>query len=71
MKEWKVNSSDGRLQTTFTPIIDRSAMIDFKVIISDQHQVFGRMNGTCVTDDDERLEIKDFVCALEVVHNKY
>ncbi len=71
LKEWTVNSSDGRLKLTFTPILDRNAFMDFKVIISDQHRVFGRLNGSFVTDGEEPVEIKDFVSALEVVRNKY
>ncbi len=71
MEQWTVNSSDGRLQSVFKPILDRSACMDFKVIISDQHQVFGRLTGSFVTDDGEKLEFKDFICALEVVRNKY
>ena len=71
MEQWTVYSSDGRLQSVFKPILDRSACMDFKVIISDQHQVFGRLSGTFVTDDGEKLEFKDFICALEVVRNKY
>ncbi len=71
MKEWSVDSADGRLKTVFKPIIDRSACMDFKVIISDQHQVFGRLSGTFITDDGETLVINDFICALEVVRNKY
>ncbi len=71
MKEWTVDSADGRLKTVFKPIIDRSACMDFKVIISDQHQVFGRLSGTFITDDGETLAFNDFICALEVVRNKY
>ena len=71
MKEWTVNSSDGRLKSVFRPILDRSSFMDFKLIISDQHQVFGRLTGTFVTDDGETVEFKDFICALEVVRNKY
>ncbi len=71
MEEWTVNSADGRLKSRFKPIIDRSACMDFKLIISDQHQVFGRLSGTFVTDEGETVEFKDFICALEVVRNKY
>ena len=71
MEKWTVNSSDGRLKTEFSPILDRSACMNFGVIISDQHQVFGRLNGTFKTDDGEEIAIKDFLCALEVVRNKY
>lgn len=71
LETWNVYSSDKRLDATFTPIFDRSNCMDFKVIISDQHQVFGRMNGTVTMDDGEKVELKDFICALEVVRNKY
>ena len=71
LKPWTVTSKDGRLKSTFTPILDRSNFMDFKVIISDQHQVFGRLSGTVTMDDGETVDFKDFICALEVVRNKY
>ena len=43
--QWAFTSSDGRFEMTFDPIIDRAAKIDVKFIVTDQHQVFGRMNG--------------------------
>lgn len=68
---WTITSSDGRFEMDFVPIIDRAAKIDAKVIVSDQHQVFGKMSGTAVLDDGTKLEIKDLVCFCERVHNKY
>lgn len=68
---WTITSSDKRFEMEFTPIIDRAAKIDVKVITTDQHQVFGKMNGTAVLDDGTKLEIKDLVCFCERVHNKY
>ena len=55
----------------FVPIIDRAAKIDAKVVVSDQHQVFGRLSGKAVLDDGTELEIKDLLCFAERVHNKY
>ena len=55
----------------FVPIIDRAAKIDAKIIVSDQHQVFGKMSGTAILDDGTKLEVKDLVCFCERVHNKY
>lgn len=71
LEEWTVKDDKGRFVTTFKPILDRSACMDFKVIISDQHQVFGRLSGYAVMDDGEKVEFNDFICALEVVRNKY
>ena len=68
---WTIKSSDGRFDMDFTPIIDRNALIDVKVIVTDQHQVFGKMNGTAILDDGTKIELKDFVCFAEKVHNKY
>ena len=68
---WTFTSSDGRFEMDFVPIIDRSAVIDLKAIITDQHQVFGRMSGTAILDDGTKIEIKDFLCFAEKVHNKY
>lgn len=68
---WKITSSDGRFEMDFNPIIDRSALMDFKAILSDQHQVFGKMTGKAILDDGTVLEIKDMLCFAEKVHNKY
>ncbi len=68
---WTFTSSDGRFEMSFVPIIDRAAVIDLKAIITDQHQVFGKMSGTAVLDDGTKIEIKDFLCFAEKVHNKY
>jgi hypothetical protein len=68
---WTFTSSDGRFEMEFAPILDRAAKIDLKVIVSDQHQVFGRMSGKAVLDDGTVLEIKDLLCFAEDVHNKY
>ena len=68
---WTITSSDGRFEADFVPILDRAAKLDFKVIVSDQHQVFGRMKGKAVLDDGTVLEFKDLLCFAEKVHNRY
>lgn len=68
---WTIRSSDGRFDMDFVPIIDRSAKIDLKAIVTDQHQVFGKMSGTAVLDDGTKIQLKDFLCFAEKVHNKY
>jgi hypothetical protein len=71
MKPWKFSSSDGRFEMDFEPVLDRAAKIDAKVILSDQHQVFGRLNGTAILDDGTKLEVRDMLMFAEKVHNKY
>ena len=68
---WKITSSDGRFEMDFVPVLDRAANLDYKVIVSDQHQVFGRMSGTAILDDGTELTIKDVMCFAEKVHNRY
>ena len=33
--------------------------------------IFGRFTGRAVLDDGTELDIKDLICGVEVVHNKY
>lgn len=71
MKPWTFGSSDGRFEMEFTPVIDRAAKTDVKLIMTDQHQVFGRMSGKAVLDDGTVLQVKDLMCFAEKVHNRY
>lgn len=68
---WRFTSSDGRFEMAFTPIIDRKAKISLGVIMSDQHQVFGRFTGTAVLDDGRRIKLEDFLGFAEKVRNKW
>ena len=68
---WKITSSDGRFETEFISVLDRAANLDYKVIVSDQHQVFGKMSGTVILDDGTELKLKDIMCFCEKVHNRY
>lgn len=70
-KPWTFCSSDGRFEMDFEPVIDRAANLDFKVIVSNQHQVFGKMSGTAILDDGTPIRIKDVMCFAEKVHNRY
>lgn len=71
LSNWHIKSNDGRFEAEFNPILDRSSKMNFGVIISDQHQVFGRMSGIAKLDDGTEIRFRDFVCALEEVRNKY
>ena len=68
---WKFTSGDGRFEMDFLPTLDRKSKTDFKVLMSDQHQVFGRFTGTAVLDDGTRLEIRDLAGFAEKVRNKW
>ncbi len=68
---WTFTSSDGRFEMDFVPVIDRCAKINAGVILTDQHQVFGKMSGKATLDDGEVIEIKDVMCFAEKVRMKY
>ncbi len=71
MSEWQFTSNDGRFELKFVPIIDRSAVIDIKVMGSIQHQVFGKFSGKVVLDDGSVIELKNEIGFAEKVHNKW
>jgi len=71
LKPWKITSSDGRFEMGFEPFMDRAAKTDFKIVMSDQHQVFGYLTGTVILDDGSKLYLDRFLCGIEVVRNKY
>ncbi len=71
LKTWKITSDDNRLSGVFTPILNRQAHTNALIIATIQNQIFGHFNGTAVLDDGTSLNVKDFFCAVEVVHNRY
>ena len=71
MKPWEITSSDQRFEGNFKPLLDRAALTDLKVIVSDQHQVFGHFSGRVILDNGEELNLVDFFCFFEKVHNKF
>ena len=71
MKPWVFTSTDGRFEMNFVPIIDRASCTDLKLILSDQHQVFGRFTGKITLNDGTSIHLKDFMGFAEKVHNKW
>ena len=71
LRPWRFSSDDGRFELDFRPVIDRAACTDFKLLGSDQHQVFGRFSGTVILDDGTRLAVSDLFGFAEKVENKW
>lgn len=71
MAPWHVTDDEGRLDLTFTPDIDRCDYVDLKLVVSDQHQVFGLLNGFAILDDGSKFEIRNLRGSAEAVHNMY
>ena len=45
--------------------------MDFKLIRTDQHQVFGRFDGFVVLDDGSTFKVANLLGSAEVIHNVY
>jgi len=71
MKPWTFASNDGRFESSFDPILDRSSRTKVAVLESDQHQVFGYFNGRAILDDQTVVEFKNLLGFAEKVHNKW
>lgn len=71
MKPWKFKDNEGRLELDFVPLLDRAALTDFKVLCSNQHQVFGHFSGTVKLDDGTVLTLHNFFGFAEKVFNKW
>ena len=71
LSEWNIYSNDGRFEMKFKPILNRKSFTDIKLLISDQNQVFGHFEGFVVLDNNEKIEVKDFLGFVERVRNKW
>jgi len=71
MRPWIFTDDDGRLDLTFTPFKDRTAVTNLGVIFSDVHQMFGRYNGRVKLDDREEVEINDLIGFAEEHHARW
>ena len=68
---WKVTSSDGRVDLTFTPILNRAANMKVLMLASDQNQVFGKFSGTVRLSSGESITPENAVGFAERVFNKW
>lgn len=68
---WEITSSDGRFEMKFEPAVDRSALTNFGILKSDQHQVFGYFSGTAILDDGKKINLESFPAFAEDVYNKW
>lgn len=71
MAPWTFQSTSGDINLIFTPILDRYSNTNILILQSNQHQVFGRFNGTFKLSEKETLEIKDMIGFAEKVMNRW
>ena len=71
MRPWHMTDDEERLDLVFTPEIDRFDYVDLKLVVSDQHQVFGKLDGWVLLDDGTKLGVNGLRASAEAVHNVY
>ncbi|HKJ38465.1 MAG TPA: DUF2804 domain-containing protein [Anaerolineales bacterium] len=71
MKPWKFTDTEKRLELTFTPFKDRLAQTNLGIITSKVHQMFGRYNGSVISDEGEKIHIKDLIGFAEEHYAKW
>jgi hypothetical protein len=71
LQPWHIYDEEQRLDLTFEPLLDRADTTDVGLVISDQHQVFGKLSGTVILDDGSTFIVGDLIGSAEVVRNKY
>lgn len=71
MQPWRITDDEGRLDLAFRPLLDRSDWMDYKLVRTDQHQVFGTYDGTVVLDGHQPFAVTNLLGFAEVVHNVY
>ena len=63
--------SDAILSYAPDCVVHCAAFTNVGPLLSDQHQVFGYMDGFVTLDDGSKLELRHFLCFAEKVHNKW
>lgn len=66
-----VKSNDKRFEMQIEPIYCCENEHDLSVFRQHEKIMFGRMSGTAVTDEGEKIEIKDLICYFEQSTGKY
>ncbi len=64
-REWRIYSSDRRLQLSFKPILVRFAKTDLLILKSVFHQIFGYYEGTFITESGEKIDIQNTIGWIE------
>lgn len=71
MRPWSMRSPDGRLELEFVPFKERVATSNLLVITSEVHQMFGRYQGSVVTDEGETIPVQGLTGFAEEHHAKW
>ena len=66
----RFHSSNGDINITFNPILDRHADTNLLILRSNQHQVFGLFSGTILLDGTP-FQFENVMGFAEKVYNKW
>jgi hypothetical protein len=61
VRPWRMTSPDGRLDLEMVPFEERVARSNVVAVQSEVHQMFGRYQGQVVSDEGERIAVRDLV----------
>lgn len=65
LRPWRITTTDGRVDLTFTPQGRRVGRINTGVLLSDYQQPYGTFAGIMVLDDGTRFEVQGFPGVVE------
>lgn len=71
MDPWHFTDTQGRLDLTFTPFKERTAVTNLGVIFSEVHQCFGRYTGRVTDDQGQEIQIQDLIGFAEEHHARW
>lgn len=71
LSPWRISSSDGSVDLSFAPILNRHSDTNLLVLRSNQNQVFGKFSGKLSLKDGRAVEIKEQIGFAECVYNKW
>lgn len=69
---WHIIDNEGRLDLSFVTEIDRTDNMNvMNVVVTRQHQIFGKLNGHVILDDGSRLVVRGLRASAENIYNRY
>lgn len=72
LSPWRIRDVEGQIDVTMYPTFDKHTKVDVSDDLgSEVHQVFGRFEGTVVTDDGQRLIFDDLIGFSEEARQRW
>lgn len=71
LSTWTFESTDNRINLTFSPLLDRIDNTNAIIISTKQHQVFGLFNGTLTLDNGNIIKLRNALGFAEKVTNRW